>query len=169
MKRTIKFITGTVVAGALMTTAVFADTKTIKATFNGVDVLVDGQRIDAESLTYNGTTYLPLRAISESMGMTVEFESNDDDDEVNLKSGGTKNIKTKASKGTPSTKNIRVEFDEVDVEVDGRDIDTDDILYNGTTYLPLRQIANATGAQVSYDEATKTVNLYTTDYTGTRK
>ncbi len=160
MKKTIKFLTGTMLATALMSTAVFADSYNVPVTFNGVDVLVNGQRIDAESLTYEGTTYLPLRAISESMGMTVQFEAFDDDnDEVNLKTGGTKNIKTKDSKGKTVTKTVRVEFDEIDVSVDGRDIETDDIVYNGTTYLPLRQIANATGAQLSYDATTKTVNL----------
>ncbi len=161
MKKMIKLITGTTLAATLMTTAVFADTRTIDVTFNSADVLVDGQRIDAESFTYNGVTYLPLRAISESMGMTVEFEDFGDNDEVNLKSGGTKNIKTKASKSPTTNKSIRVEFDEVDVEVDGRDIDTDDIVYKGTTYLPLRQIATATGANIAYDGATKTVNIST--------
>ncbi len=159
MKKTFKILSGVFLASTLMTTAVFADSVTINATFNGADVLVDGQRIDTESLTYNGVTYLPLRAISESMGMTVQFDA--DDDEINLKTGGTKSIKTKASKSPASTKKIRVEFDEVDVEVDGREIETDDILYNGTTYLPLRQIADATGAEVSYDSVTKTVNLTT--------
>ncbi len=161
MKKVLKLMSGILLATALMTTSVFADTETIKVTFNNVDVLVDGQRIDAENLTYNGVTYLPLRAISESMGMIVEYEAFDDDDEVNLKSGGSKNIKTKASKGPTTTKTIKVEFDEVDVEVDGRDIDTDDIVYNGTTYLPLRQIATATGADIAYDSGSKTVNITT--------
>ncbi len=160
MKKTIKLLTGTLLATTLMSSVAFADTYTVPVTFNGVDVLVNGQRIDAESLTYKGTTYLPLRAISESMGMTVEFEAFDDDnDEVNLKTGGTKNVKTKAQKGKTENKKVRVEFDEIDVSVDGRDIETDDIVYKGTTYLPLRQIADATGAQLSYDDATKTVNL----------
>ncbi len=162
MKKTIKLLTGTILATTLMTTYAFADSDfyTIKATFNASDVLVNGQRIDTESFSYNGTTYLPLRAISESMGMTVQYDAFDDDnDEVNLKTGGTKNIKTKASKGKTVTKSIRVEFDEVDVSVNGNDIETDDIVYNGTTYLPLKQIANATGAVTTYDSATKTVNL----------
>ncbi len=157
MKKAIKIATGTMVAAILMTTSVFADSRNIKVTFNSSDVLVNGQRIDAESFTYNGTTYLPLRAISESMGMSVQY----DDDDVYLKTGGSKNIKTKDSKSPASTKTIKVEFDEVDVEVDGRDIETDDILYKGTTYLPLKQIATATGAELAYDSATKTVNLTT--------
>lgn len=56
---------------------------------------------------------------------------------------------------------IDVQTNSVKVIVDGNMIDSNNFVYNGVTYLPMRDIAEALKAKVSYDEATKTANIKT--------
>lgn len=45
--------------------------------------------------------------------------------------------------------------------VNGQNIDNETLLYNGTTYLPIRAIGEAIGAEVNYDAKTYTATLTT--------
>lgn len=56
---------------------------------------------------------------------------------------------------------IPVKYNNIKITVDGKSISTDNepFIYNGVTYLPVRDVANATGKTVSWDNDTKTVNL----------
>ncbi len=57
-------------------------TKTIDALYNNIKIYVDGVKIDpkdasgntVEPFIYNGTTYLPVRAIGEAIGKTVTWD-----------------------------------------------------------------------------------------------
>lgn len=73
-----KFITGLLVGLILASTvSVFADsTQTISAVFGKVKLMVDGKAIDRETLLYNGTTYVPLRAAGEALGKEVTYDNN---------------------------------------------------------------------------------------------
>lgn len=59
-------------------------TKMIEAQYMGISLVVDGSVVtpkDASGQTvepfiYNGTTYLPVRAVGEAMGKTVEWDQN---------------------------------------------------------------------------------------------
>ncbi len=76
MKKHIKsYLVGFVSAAVLFTaTPVFAETsKTIDAVFGLVKLVVNGQAVDKETLAYNGTTYVPLRAAAEILGMEVGY------------------------------------------------------------------------------------------------
>ena len=46
---------------------------TIDVLVNGITVMVNGQTIEAENLLYNGTTYVPIRAVSEALGANVIY------------------------------------------------------------------------------------------------
>ena len=56
--------------------------KVITATYNNIKIYVDGNKIDpkdangnpVEPFIYNGTTYLPVRAIGEALGKSVEWD-----------------------------------------------------------------------------------------------
>jgi hypothetical protein len=62
-------------------TAVFAGTQTIESFYNNIKISVDGNIIElkdaagspVEPFIYNGTTYLPVRAIAEALGMEVKY------------------------------------------------------------------------------------------------
>lgn len=121
---------------------------------------------EAHPVVYNGTTYLPLRAIGELMGKNVNW----DQDTLTVTLSGTRT--TSSVKGVEDTsakvQNISAQIcDEFTIVVDGvKQTFTDasgnvtyPMLYNGSTYLPLRSIGQLMGKSVSWDGTTKTVTL----------
>ncbi len=86
MKKEIKgFVVG-VITTTLVSTAVFAApaAKSITAFYNGIKIYVDGDKITpkdgngkiVEPFIYDGTTYLPVRAVSEALGKQVSWDGN---------------------------------------------------------------------------------------------
>lgn len=66
-----------------------------------------------------------------------------------------------------SYNNIRVELDGTKLTLrDGSGNIVEPFILDGTTYLPVRAIAEAVGLNVSWDSSTQTVELTTTDNTG---
>lgn len=65
------------------------------------------------------------------------------------------------------TKTIEISYGDISIVVDGKQIEPKDgagnpvapFISDGTTYLPVRAVANALGKEVSWDAATKTVYL----------
>ena len=79
------FVTGVIVTSIVsLSFSVFADSleKQIAVTYNNIKVNIGGQEVtpkDAagntvEPFTYNGTVYLPVRAISQALGCTVSWD-----------------------------------------------------------------------------------------------
>lgn len=64
--------------------------------------------------------------------------------------------------GKISSTTIPVKFDNIKITLDGNLIATSNepFIYNSVTYLPVRDVARATGKTVSWDSATKTVQLW---------
>ena len=64
-------------------------------------------------------------------------------------------------------KQIYVEYDNIKINIDGKNYVAKDVngnevepfTYNGTTFLPVRGVANAFGKNVVWDDRTKTVNI----------
>lgn len=77
-------IVGIVIGALLMGGAVFAKngTEAIQAIYNNIKIYVDGVKLDpkdangnaVEPFIYNGTTYLPVRAVGEAIGKTVTWD-----------------------------------------------------------------------------------------------
>lgn len=57
------------------------------------------------------------------------------------------------------SKDINVTFNSIKIQVNGVDVNADNILYNGTTYAPLRKVAELCNKEVIWDAATNTANL----------
>ena len=86
LKQTKGFITGFIVCAlfSVLIMNVFAAPieKVITATYNNIKIYVDGNKIDpkdangnaVEPFIYNGTTYLPVRAIGTAFGKSVEWD-----------------------------------------------------------------------------------------------
>ncbi len=82
-KRFQGFVIGCLVC-MLITGVVFAKTgsETIQALYNNIKIYVDGVKIETkdvngnnvEPFIYNGTTYLPVRAVGEAIGKTVTWD-----------------------------------------------------------------------------------------------
>lgn len=121
---------------------------------------------EAHPIVYNGTTYLPLRAIGELMDRNVNW----DQSTLTVTLSGTRT--TPKIVGTPDenakqkeiSAQIRRDFT---IVVDGVKRSFTDstgaaaypLLYNGTTYLPLKSIGELMGSAVGWDADTRTVSL----------
>lgn len=58
-----------------------------------------------------------------------------------------------------SLQNISVMFNSIKIKVNGSTVQADNILYNGTTYLPLRAISTLLNKDVVWDANTNTANI----------
>ena len=138
----------------------------------------DADGIEVPPISYNDTTYVPIRAVGELMGKNVNWDG------VHLTAtiGGERT--TAPTRGTPDTaatpQNITVRIrPDYTIVIDGvartfRDVDgrvVDPLLYNGSIYLPLRAIGEMMGMNVEWDATDGTVFLsgevtdYDTNYT----
>lgn len=74
-------ILGAMVATLIVGTAPTAFAKeskmNIPVSFNNIKVIIDGKELktDKEPFTYEGTTYLPVRAVAEAVGKDVKWDS----------------------------------------------------------------------------------------------
>lgn len=123
-----------------------------------------GQQV--HPISYQDTTYLPLRAIGELMGKNVDWNQS-------TKTATLSGTRTAAATaGMPDTgakaKDITAELrDDFTVVVDGAARTFADangktvypLLYQGSTYLPIRAIGELMGKTVSWDGKTNTVTL----------
>ena len=139
-----------------------------------VTVKIDGveqtfysaQGKEVHPIIYNGTTYIPLRAVGELMGKNVNWDGTTGTASL----GGTRT--TGNVTGTPDTaaKRTDVTFTlrpEYHIVIDGTErtfanangTKVDPAIYNGSIYLPLRAIGEIMGKSVSWDGTTQTVRL----------
>lgn len=98
MKNLLKgLVIGTVITVLLMST-VLGDsiTKTIEVIFNSVNLTVNGQKVQADNILYKGTTYVPLRSVSEALGKDVGW------DQATM----TASINDKETINTPAEENL---------------------------------------------------------------
>lgn len=74
-----------VATGIYVPSTVVADQaeKQISAWFNSITIKVNGEQVAAENFIYEGTTYVPLRAISELLGDEVKWDEHTRTVEIN--------------------------------------------------------------------------------------
>lgn len=73
MKKTIKgIVIGIIISIMLMSTVLGAQVKkSIEVVYNSVNLTVNGTKVNADNFLYEGTTYVPLRAVAEALGKNV--------------------------------------------------------------------------------------------------
>lgn len=139
-----------------------------------VTILVDGTERtfydvtgkEVHTLYYDGTHYLPVRAIGELMGKNVNWDGNSKT--ISLASPRT----SASTSGTPDTRSkdatIIVEWrPDISIVVDGTTRSFKDaqgnpvyvLLNSGTNYLPVRAIGELMGKAVSWNGQTRTITL----------
>ncbi len=145
-----------------MTIAVYASVAIITAAF-AIDVYVDTdftRLTDAngntvEPFIQNGTTYVPLRGISQALGCQVEWDGN--------------NRVIKIYQNKPSNNSVfHNESDDIKVYIDDEEIELKNanggtvkpFIIDGTTFIPLRGVSQALGCQVEWDGSLQRVSIY---------
>jgi len=130
--------------------------------------LSDGTKLPF-TLSYGGTTYLPLRKVADLLGIAVGF----DGATKTVKIGGSGSFKMEMPvAGSTYTSSLAMNMSPFNITVNGEavaapgDVFTAgtssvpfSLSYNNTTYLPLRKLGELLGVTVGYDAATKTVQI----------
>lgn len=135
----------------------------VSAADEGIKVYIDNQKIvlkDANGnqvypFIQNGTTYVPLRGISETLNCNVIWDGN--------------NNAVLIYKDIASDNSVfRNNSDEIVIYVDNQLVELKDVngtkvkpfIKNGTTYVPLRGVSQALGCWVRWNGQNKMVSIY---------
>lgn len=141
--------------------------KQIKVTFNG-DYQefqnVNGVRV--YPISYDGTTYLPIRSISSLFKSKIKWDGNTNSiylGEGELDTTSSKKVNA-PSQGTSEkikvnlNKDIKIYYnDKVQSFADANGKKVYPLSYNGTTYLPIRAVSNLFNLKIDWDGANNTV------------
>ena len=159
---------------AALTVSAFAATNVTATLRPDVTVRIDGVTCDfynaqgkeVHPIIYNGTTYIPLRAVGELMGKNVNWDGTTGTASLSgtRTTGNVAGTPDTAAKRTDVTFTLRPEYH---IVIDGTErtfvnangTKVDPAIYNGSIYLPLRAIGEIMGKSVSWDGATQTVRL----------
>ena len=113
-------------------------------------VFVNGQKLDVSTTMESGTTLVPLRAIFQALGATVDWDASTqtvtavkDGTTVKLQIGSS----TAYKNGQPVT-----------LQVPGK-------IIQGNTMVPLRFVSESLGANVDWDGSTQTITITSTTRT----
>lgn len=139
-----------------------------------IDVVIDGTErtfynasgAEVHPISYQDTTYLPVRAIGELMGKNVNWDASTQTVSI----GGTRVTGTtdgkddKNARADDITLTVRPEYTVVIDGVtrtfyDAKGREVDPVEYQGSIYLPVRAIGELMGKTVSWNEKTQTVTL----------
>lgn len=131
------------IAGALLATAGFSGVANAD-----IAVQLDGQPLATSTapIQMNGRTLVPLRDIFEALGAKVDW-----------------NPAAQTIIATQGTTQIGLAINNTNASVNGRIVKLDQAatLINGSTFVPLRFVAEATGAKVDWSSALQQVSIMT--------
>jgi hypothetical protein len=102
-------------------------------------------------------TYMPIRALANALGCSVSWNQSAAAAEIR-KDGSGKPIYGEPA-GKQSKETITVQYNDISIIIDGKKaaLENEPFTYVGTTYLPLREIADALGCAVDYEHETRTI------------
>lgn len=163
MKKGLKIILLVLVITMMLTgTALGARVeRNIDVNFNSVNITVNNEKVSTDNLLYEGTTYVPLRAISEMLGKEVGWDGSTNTASINdpvTKLELEKKVKSEELR-QQRKKTIMVTYNSVNIAVNGEIVSSDNILYQGTTYVPLRAISEMLDKEVGWNASTNTASI----------
>lgn len=126
-------------------------TAPVTNTSNEIKVIVNGTTLsfDQPPVISNGRTLVPMRAILEALGATVEWDANSKS--VMATRGNTAALLTVG--------NSIMRYGSVGGSAIDETLDAPPEIINGRTMIPARAIAEAFSCQVGWDAATRTVTI----------
>ncbi len=127
--------------------------------FNDVNLTVNERAVNADTMLVDGRTYIPVRVVAETLGleviwdqatMTASIQKGREELPVEEHSQETRQMETR---------HIDLVTDKISLEVEGTRVKGHNILYDGVTYVPLREISEMLDMQVEWDELSRTVSV----------
>lgn len=160
-------------------------TREAEIAYRCIKIVIDGQEIcprdaagnEVEPFILDGTTYLPVRAVADALGLEVFWRSSDSTVLLYKTKGSIPDmlsiappeppVGTGSAHGHQAAETVRLNYRDVRLLIDGvvtEPADTggnavEPFILNGTTYLPVRAVADALGLAVDWDAASATVRL----------
>jgi len=135
--------------------------ETITVNFNNIRIAVNGQIVQTEfePFIFQGRTYLPVRDVANAMGFGVTWE--DATNTVHLTAGAANPQPFTPAIGSVRQQVITVNFNNIRIAVNNRLVQTEfePFIFQARTYLPVRDVADAMGFEVTWEGATNTVHL----------
>ena len=156
IKKLIALVTCSVM---LFTSAVFAENTEVQENNNpDIQIVINGEKITPKDVNgkivnpflLEGTTYLPVRAVSEALGQKVEWD-------------GENRVVYIGEKGASAFDGSEI----IKIVINGALTEPKDVngkvvnpfLIDGTTYVPIRAITEALGKKIDWDGETKTIYI----------
>lgn len=135
---------------------------------NELKSFFDVNGVAVSPISYGGTTYLPIRSISALFNIPVQWDGANN--KVLLGKGDIVSTTAKTIESFTKSQNVEVDLllnKALKIDYNGRTQNFTDVngvvvyplSYNGTTYLPVRAIANMYGATVDWNDANKRITL----------
>ena len=147
--------------------AVEIQAKEIYVYFDSVHVCINGNMVEMNTLSYNGTVYLEARRFSENLVVDVSwnyYEQRVDIKNTPVLPERKTGEKIELEPKKLEAKDIWVEFgvtvyfNEEPINcVDATGAQAPPFIWNGVTYLPVRSIVDTMGYSIGWDETTRTV------------
>jgi hypothetical protein len=121
---------------------------------NNINIVINNNYVSSSTAPFisNGTTYVPVRVISEYLGFQVQWKSDSKTIIV---------IKDKITVGMQINNPCVVKYDSTTQQYTDFQYQYGPTIINGTTFVPLRNVAEAFNAQVNWNSNTKTVSINT--------
>ncbi len=127
-----------------LNTTVFAKTTMVNTTVNFNKSTLSFEK---PVLNIDGSTYFPMREVLNKLGVNDSNISWDQD---------TKSVAVYANNTITL---FVIDSNQIIENGDAYTVTTKPVIYNGSTYLPIRPVARACGISVGYDGLTKTITL----------
>lgn len=165
------FVLGMVIMALLVALAVPAlavtGRKQMEVDNTDIHLHVDGIPVSASPFASGGTTYLPVRAVGEALGMDVRWDGPTHTVYISDPTEPSTTNSNTSSTTVTGKQTIDVDYLDIKLVVNGKEVTPKDVngnvvepfAYQGTTYLPVRAVGEALGKTVRWDGETKTVHL----------
>lgn len=165
------FVLGVVIMALLAALAVPAlavtGRKQMEVDNTDIHLHVDGIPVSASPFASGGTTYLPVRAVGEALGMDVRWDGPTHTVYITDPTEPSTTNSNTSSTTVTEKQTIDVDYLDIKLVVNGKEVTPKDangnvvepFAYNGTTYLPVRAVGEALGKTVRWEGETKTVHL----------
>lgn len=139
----------------LMSASVFAANNITVYIDNELTELTDANGNAVYPFIQNGTTYVPLRGVSQVLDCQVEWD------------GNNKSVYIYKEK-SPNENKKRNRSDDIKVYIDNEEVELKDVngtivkpfIIDGTTYVPVRGVSNALGYYIDWDGNRKSIEIF---------
>lgn len=174
-------------AGCALTVSAESGAREAEISYREIKIVLDGQELcprdaagnEVEPFILDGTTYLPVRAVADALGLEVRWRGSDGTVLLSepLTGSAFRNAlpmppdppapASESARGHQADERVTLAYRDVRVLVDGVVIEPKDaagnavepFILDGTTYLPVRAVADALGLAVDWDGDSSTVRL----------